>query len=49
MLTGKPKGKMARGKLTSIRKDNIKTNNTSAMGKLLCVQLYQVRVSGWLF
>jgi hypothetical protein len=49
MLTGKPKGKMALGKLTSIRKGNIKTNNTNAMGKLLCIQLYQNRVIGWLF
>jgi hypothetical protein len=30
MLTGKPKGKIELGKLTSIRKDNIKTNNTTA-------------------
>jgi len=29
MLIGKPKGKMPLGKVTSIRKDNIKTNNTT--------------------
>jgi len=40
MLTGKPKGKTPLGKLASIRKDNIKTNNTTVQWRSYSVFSY---------